>query len=94
MPSFEKKRQINIVIKTFSLFSMLTCVMVSCFQNTHPPTESATLKNDPLWPEGMKLIKTIDHEPNSFTQGLVFHDGYLYEGTGLTGESEIKQIDL
>ena len=32
---------------------------------------------------GYKIIKVFPHDPQAFTQGLVFHKGVLYEGTGL-----------
>ena len=28
------------------------------------------------------------------TQGLIFHEGYIYEGTGLYGESTLRKVDL
>ena len=41
-----------------------------------------------------ELVNTFDHDPNAFTQGLVFEDGFLYEGTGLNGQSELRKVDL
>jgi glutaminyl-peptide cyclotransferase len=29
-----------------------------------------------------EIVKTYPHDPKAFTQGLVFHNGFLYEGTG------------
>lgn len=29
-----------------------------------------------------QIVKTYPHDPQAFTQGLEFHDGVLYEGTG------------
>ncbi len=29
-----------------------------------------------------EIVKTYPHDPKAFTQGLVFRDGFLYEGTG------------
>ena len=29
-----------------------------------------------------QIVKTYPHDPKAFTQGLEFHDGVLYEGTG------------
>ncbi|MGE4323604.1 MAG: glutaminyl-peptide cyclotransferase [Sphingobium sp.] len=40
------------------------------------------------------LVKTYRHDPGAFTQGLFFHDGALYESTGLTGRSEIRKVSL
>ncbi|RIH86559.1 glutaminyl-peptide cyclotransferase [Calidithermus roseus] len=41
-----------------------------------------------------KLVKMYPHDPAAFTQGLIYHDGFLYEGTGLNGRSEIRKVDL
>ena len=32
-----------------------------------------------------KVVNTYPHDPNAFTQGLVYRDGVLYESTGLRG---------
>jgi glutamine cyclotransferase len=34
------------------------------------------------------------HDITASTQGLVFHEGFLYEGTGIFGESTLRKIDL
>ncbi len=34
------------------------------------------------------------HDPNAFTQGLVYLDGVLYEGTGLYGRSSLRRVEL
>jgi glutamine cyclotransferase len=41
-----------------------------------------------------KIIKTYPHNVKSYTQGLTFDNGNLYEGTGQWGESSLKLIDL
>lgn len=41
-----------------------------------------------------KIIKTHPHDPEAFTQGLVFLDGYLYEGTGQYGTSSIRKVEI
>ncbi|MFM1896653.1 MAG: hypothetical protein RLZZ385_1727 [Pseudomonadota bacterium] len=43
---------------------------------------------------GFKVINTYPHDPQAFTQGLVFEDGYLYEGTGRNGQSRLSKIRL
>ncbi|MCW3990092.1 MAG: glutaminyl-peptide cyclotransferase [Candidatus Bathyarchaeota archaeon] len=40
------------------------------------------------------VINTFPHDPEAFTQGLVFHDGRLYEGTGLRGQSSVRIVEL
>jgi glutamine cyclotransferase len=41
-----------------------------------------------------KVINTFAHDTKAFTQGLVFEDGFLYEGTGLYGKSELRKVEL
>ncbi len=44
--------------------------------------------------QGFKVAHTYPHDPDAFTQGLFFHDGFLYEGTGLRGRSSIRKVEL
>ena len=44
--------------------------------------------------QSYKVIATFPHDTTSFTQGLVFADGHLYESTGLNGESTLRRVDL
>lgn len=41
-----------------------------------------------------QIINAYPHDPNAFTQGLVFQRGVLYEGTGRNGYSSIRLTDL
>ena len=41
-----------------------------------------------------QIVHTYPHDPQSFTQGLVFVDGHLYESTGLNGRSTLRMDDL
>jgi glutamine cyclotransferase len=41
-----------------------------------------------------KIIHTYPHDPDAFTQGLIFIDGQLYESTGLNGHSTLRMDDL
>ena len=54
-----------------------------------PPPETAP-------PEvfGYRVIHEFPHDPRAFTQGLFFHEGFLYESTGLRGESTLRRVDL
>jgi glutamine cyclotransferase len=40
------------------------------------------------------IVNTYPHDPDAFTQGLVFEDGVLYEGTGLLGHSTLRRVEL
>ena len=41
-----------------------------------------------------KVVKSYPHDRRAFTQGLVYLDGVLYEGTGLHGQSGIRKVKL
>lgn len=34
------------------------------------------------------------HDPAAYTQGLLLHDGFLYESTGLYGESSLRRVEI
>lgn len=44
--------------------------------------------------QGYKIINTYPHDPKAFTQGLVYHQGVFYEGTGLEGQSSLRKVEL
>ena len=37
---------------------------------------------------------TYPHDPQAFTQGLFFKDGFLYESTGMQGRSSLRKVEL
>lgn len=41
-----------------------------------------------------EIVAEFPHDPDAFTQGLVYADGVLYEGTGLYGRSSLRRVDL
>ncbi len=41
-----------------------------------------------------EVVQRFPHDPTAFTQGLVYEDGVLYEGTGLYGRSSIRRVNL
>lgn len=43
---------------------------------------------------GYRVIGRHPHDPGAFTQGLVFVGDQLYESTGLTGMSSLREVDL
>ena len=55
---------------------------------------ASVAQRQPAPVQGYKVVATFPHDPASFTQGLVFADGQLYESTGLHGESTLRRVDL
>jgi glutamine cyclotransferase len=44
--------------------------------------------------KGFEVVRSYPHDPEAFTQGLIFQNGVLYEGTGLNGRSSIRKVEL
>ena len=43
---------------------------------------------------GFSVVNTYPHDAHAYTQGLEFHDGFLYESTGQNGQSSLRKVDL
>jgi len=41
-----------------------------------------------------EIINEYPHDKNAFTQGLEYHNGFLYESTGLNNESSLRKVEL
>jgi len=41
-----------------------------------------------------EIIAVYPHDPEAFTQGLIWLDGFLYESTGRLGHSTLRRVDL
>lgn len=61
---------------------------------TVPPTVAPTPTPAPPATYTFRIVNTFPHDANAFTQGLVYHDGLLYEGTGRWGESTLREVAL
>ena len=40
------------------------------------------------------IIQAFPHDPEAYTQGLFFANGFLFEGTGLRRQSALRKVDL
>lgn len=43
---------------------------------------------------GYEVVKSYPHDDKAFTQGLFFHNGFLYESTGQEGRSQIRKVEI
>ncbi len=78
------KRFFKLSIAGFVALSAATLVMFGLY--------SGNAEDQAGWTH--EIVNTHPHDPNAFTQGLVFEDGFLYEGTGLNGRSELRKVEL
>jgi glutamine cyclotransferase len=46
----------------------------------------------PVW--GVSVVHAYPHDREAFTEGLFYLDGFLYESTGLKGQSSVRKVEL
>jgi len=73
--------------------------VISCNNNSSPDYDSSLPQpKTSNIPAPAPLLFTVDavypHDPNSFTQGLEFYKGKLYEGTGEFNQSRLRVLDV
>lgn len=65
----------------------------------HPEPQSSPTEAPPAAaseaPErlAVKVVSIRPHDPAAYTQGLLLHDGALFESTGLHGSSSLREVD-
>ena len=63
-----------------------------------PPSSDTDGAETPRY--SYKIVNIFPHDPAAWTQGLVYADGFLYEGTGLSessfprGRSSLRKVEL
>lgn len=67
--------------------------------NTPQPTTKPTPLLSSIPPDlsslaSYKVIRQYPHDPQAFTQGLVYDEGIFFESTGLYGQSSLRRVDL
>lgn len=84
--------------KRYSLLLALTLLLGAC--NNEKPAEQTTTETAPSesvvvpTPIGYNIVNQYPHDPKAFTEGLEFHDGFLYESVGQYGESDVRKVEL
>jgi glutamine cyclotransferase len=48
---------------------------------------------DPVEWTTLEVLLTLPHDSTAYTQGLVYHDRFLWESTGRYGESTLRKVD-
>ncbi len=77
----KKREYITILL----LLIILTVVIITYMINREPSVSQRY---------GYEIVNTFPHDANAFTQGIIYDDGVLYEGTGQYGYSSIRKVEL
>jgi glutaminyl-peptide cyclotransferase len=80
-------------IRVFRRQLALACFVLFFGQLLFPQSVHSVRRDEP--PEyTFQIVRSFPHDPNAFTQGLAYRDGFLYEGTGLNGRSSLRKVRL
>lgn len=67
-----------------ALLAVVALAGVDCARGTEPV---------PVQKLQVRVLAELPHDEEAFTQGLLWHDGKLYESTGLHGRSTLRRVD-
>jgi glutamine cyclotransferase len=67
---------------------------ISCFFRTVTAAVLAAAASLAFAADGYRVVHTYPHDPQAYTQGLLYEGGELYESTGLNGRSSLRMVDL
>lgn len=84
-------------IGTFGGFMAILCVVLSlsCACRGRSGKSNKDERQQPVVKQYTYVVKnTYPHETDAFTQGLFWHDGHLWESTGLEGYSRMRKVEL
>jgi glutaminyl-peptide cyclotransferase len=81
------RRKISEFVKWMTVIAMLAASLGT----TTPYAKSATA---PVPIYGYRVVHTYPHDKTSFTQGLIYQDGFLYESAGDYEKSNVRKVDL
>ncbi|KAF5437072.1 Glutamine cyclotransferase, partial [Candidatus Methanophagaceae archaeon] len=73
---------------------MALTLVAGCVEKEAPQPNGTLNLTDATPVYGYNIVNTYVHDQNAFTQGLVFADGVLYEGTGIYGNSTLRKVEL
>lgn len=88
-------------IKMFSIITVVASLLVSCGggnsqkSTTETTTQQTTQQTNVAAVEyDFRVVAKHPHSTTSYTQGLQYVDGVMWEGTGHEGRSHLQRIDL
>jgi glutamine cyclotransferase len=77
-----------IILKSLLIFTIALILYISFFLLICEP-KKPTIRNYTYI-----VVRVYPHDPEAFTQGLLFDDGTLYESTGLYKRSTLRRVEL
>ena len=84
------KRIIPFVLVAVVIVTYSACTSDNQHKATVEPTNTITTPTNIAF----NIVNSFPHDTSSYTQGLIWQNNSLYEGTGLEQHSKLMQVDL
>ena len=83
-------------MKKLLAIAVVAMLFAACKNISSNDSDSATTTNSIAAPANINynIVATYPHDTSSYTQGLIWQNNSLYEGTGLEGHSKLIKEDL
>ena len=81
------------IVSLFLPFILFACKNNDSNNNNSKGTPDTITPEQPAILSYSIISPSYPHDTSSFTQGLTFYKGELYEGTGLPGKSRLMKVD-
>ena len=80
-----------ILLQVLVLLFWIVPVALAGGSSVPPAVKIAVAAPAPVY--GYDVVASFPHDPQAFTQGLVFEKGHFFESTGLYGNSSVRKVD-
>lgn len=84
------KNQSAVAVLFLSVFLICSLLILVTLNGSNPAIDS----NPNTKRYTYAIVQAYPHDTDAFTQGLIYADGFLIEGTGLNGHSSLRRIEL
>jgi glutamine cyclotransferase len=81
-------------IAGFAIPAVAAIVLLIRLTGTPTRKPAVPLSSIPATIHKYDIVAEYPHDPGALTQGLVYTDGFLYESTGLLGQSSLRKVEL
>jgi glutamine cyclotransferase len=83
-------------MKKILVLAAIALFINACKNNDSDNTENTSVGNAIPAPANINfnILAVYPHDTSSYTQGLIWQNNSLYEGTGIEGQSKLMKVDL
>lgn len=89
------RRKISEFVKWLAVLALLAASSNLAITSVRAAARARGPRSAPPLPTyGYRVVHTYPHDPMSFTQGLIYRDGFFYESAGDYDKSNVRKVDL